>query len=103
MIATNNEESVQRSETVDELQDESKKTVQAANNEVSELGSKAVEELQDESKEVVQDIHLYYKNQMTNKHKIEKKDLNNIVHRDVRHHNESSIFALFDLFEKYVN
>ena len=77
MIATNNEESVQRSETV--------------------------EELQDESKEVVQDIHLYYKNQMTNKHKIEKKDLNNIVHRDVRHHNESFISALFDLFEKYVN
>ena len=59
MIATNNEESEQRSEAVEELQDESRKTTQAPNNE-------AVEELLDESKEVVQDIHLYYKNQMTN-------------------------------------
>ena len=59
MIITNNEESEQRSEAVQELQDESKKTVQAPNNEASERGNEAVEELHDESKTVVQDIHLY--------------------------------------------
>ena len=49
-----------------------------------------MEELQDTSKEVVQEIHLYYRNQMTNKiYKIDEKELNKIVHRDVRHHDES--------------
>ena len=89
MIATNDEESEQRSEAVEELQDESRKTVQTPNNEASERGNEAVEELQGESKEVVQDIHLYYKNQMTNKHKIKEKELNKIVHRDIRQHDES--------------
>ena len=58
------------------------------NNEAYERGNKAVEELQDSSKEVVQDIYLYYRNQIANKYKIEEKELNKIVHRDVRNHDE---------------
>ena len=38
---------------------------------------------------ILHDIHLYYKSQMTNKHNIEDKELNKIVHRDDHHHDES--------------
>ena len=83
----NSEATEQRGEG-EELRDEGGEII-ATNNEASERGNEAVEELQGESKEVVHEIHLYYKTQMTNKHKIEEKELNKIVYRDVRHHDES--------------
>ena len=69
---TNNEATRRRWEEREELRDERGETI-ATNNEASERGNEAVEELQDKSREVVNYIYLYYRNQMTNKYKIEEK------------------------------